>query len=379
MSINYPLRAVEFLESGHPVRAAMDARFKPHALRYLELILNLVSPKGDSWPFGRSAGVLGQLQCITLIEQCLSKGWIAQAQMNPLRSLARKATQRMCDLYWDDAMQWFNFRDDFQRAYNYRASFPMAWDMLRYFLQLEDYAAQDEASSLEEQNAPFHAGAGHREIVTNAALKTAIYVWSDGRDHAVLPVMAGPHQISGDTLARPYAPGLFEWTTQKPTPVLCPRLTIAGDAYWPGWHADKTSLDVVGQTHRYTVAFGVLRNKKGERGPYDIACDTRYEFSPGTFRRIDTWQVGATVKIDAFTLEVLQPEAHPKRPRFGEVHKLSVSWRSDIAGLHCVERDVSGDSTYMNYHSRYRRCWTIAGAGFEISPGTYSTELVLRW
>ncbi len=91
MSINYPLRAVEFLAEDHAVRNLVEQRFKPHALRYVDLIQALVSPKGDTWPFGRSAGVLGQLQCITLIEQCLSKGWIAPDQVNPLRSLARAA------------------------------------------------------------------------------------------------------------------------------------------------------------------------------------------------------------------------------------------------------------------------------------------------
>ena len=46
------------------------------------------------------AGVLGLLQCVALIEQCLSKGWIENGHVNQCRAIARRATRRMHDLYW---------------------------------------------------------------------------------------------------------------------------------------------------------------------------------------------------------------------------------------------------------------------------------------
>ncbi|MBT3272536.1 MAG: DUF2264 domain-containing protein [Spirochaetales bacterium] len=383
MSINYPLRASEFLEKGHPVRGAIEALYRDHALRYVALIQALVSPDGDTWPFGRSAGVLGLLQCVTLIEQCLSKNWIDPSQVNHVRAITRRATNRMHDLYWDDSQGWFDFRDDYHTAYDYRASFPMAWDMLRYFLQIEEYAAIDEQIGVPEQEVAVHQGPCHKEIVTNPSLKTAVYVWSDGSDHAVLPIMAGPHEVTGDSLARPYSQGLFEWTTQNAIPALCPRLSIEGENYWPSWHAEKTELrteGAEGESRIYKVIFNPLQSDKGQVCPHAIGCETKYVFSSGLFQRIDTWSIQQVIDIDGYLLEVLQPAKHPKRPRFGEVKQLRVEWESDIEAIKLAEKeDVGGDPIYRNYHGYASHSWKIRANEISLEAGTYTTILRLRW
>ena len=380
MSLNYPLRAAEFLEESDPVRTTIENRFKVHALRYVDLVRALVSPDGDTWPFGRSAGVLGLLQCITLIEQCLSKNWIPPEHTNRVRAIARRATHRMLDLYWDESRQWFNFRDDYQTAYDYRASFPMAWDMLRYFLQIEEYAAMDERTGVPEQDTAFHAGPSHREIVTNPALKTAVYVWSDGRDHAVLPIMAGPHGITGDSLARPYAQGLFEWTTQAAVPALCPRLTIDGEHYWPSWRAQRTKLKTEGDRCVYVAVFNPLYSDRGESCPHPVTCESRYVFSPRRFERIDAWRVDENLTIDDYSLEVLQPAKHPLRPHYGNVHQLIVAWESEIDAIRLIGKtDVSQDPTYRNYHGHASHTWKINADRFSLEEGTYTTTLRLQW
>ena len=380
MSINYPLRAGEFLDESHPVRRAIEARFKDHALRYVDLIRKFVSPHGDTWPFGRSAGVLGQLQCITLIEQCLSKNWIDPEYVNHFRTIARQATKRMHDLYWDETLQWFNFRDDYQTAYDYRASLPMAWDMLRYFLQIEEYASKDERCGIPEKDVPVHSGPCHQEIVTHPALKTAVYVWSDGKDHAVLPIMAGPHEITGDTLARPYAQGLFEWTTQHAIPALCPRLTIEGEHYWPSWHAEHTELGADRENKTYKVFFNRLYSDKGKVCPHAVGCETTYVFSSGRFERIDTWHVQQNLKVDEYWLEVLQPAKHPLRPHFGDVYQLTVTWESEIEAIELIEKtDVSRDPEYRNYHGHASHRWKMAAGDIFLDKGSYTTSLRLRW
>lgn len=379
MSINYALRAGEYLGTENPARRALEKRFKEHAQRYLTLISQLVSSAGDTWPFGRSAGVLGQLQCIALIEQCLAKNWVEPENANLLRGIARKAIARMQDLYWDEARQWFNFRDDFQTAYDYRASLPMAWDMLRYFLQIEAYAASDEKYGIAAPDVLSHQEApSHHEIVTNPSLKTAIYVWSDGNDHAVLPIMAGPHRITGDSLPRPYAPGIFEWTTQHPVPVLCPRLSIGGEHYWPAWRAAGTKLSSDGRTKRYTVWFAPLYSSKGKPCPYPVFCETQYVFSKEEFERIDRWQVKNPIEIDEYLMEILQPAQHPERPRFHKVPELSVNWESEIDGLKLMGKaDVRHDSKYRNYHGHASHSWKIKGNRLCLQKGSYMTRLRL--
>ena len=380
MSVNYPLRAGEFLASDHPARRVIETRFRQHALRYANLVRKLVAPCGDTWPFGRSAGVLGQLQCVVLIEQCLSKKWIEPKDVNQFRAIARLATKRMHDLYWDESRQWFNFRDEFQTAYDYRASHPMAWDMLRYFLQIERYAAADERYGVPDEESVAHGGPRHEEIVTNPALKTAIYVWSDGRDHAVLPIMAGPHHITGDALARPYAQGLFEWSTQHTVAALCPRLLIDGESYWPAWHAKHTKLETDGAESIYQVHFGRIVSDEGKACASEVDCETSYVFSSGVFRRIDIWTVTQQLVIDDFALEVLQPAKHPRRPQFGEVHELDVTWISEIEAIRLTGRlDVSALPVYRNYHGHASHSWKIRGSQIRLERGQYRTELRLRW
>ena len=380
MSINYPLRAAEFLDIDHPARRVIENRFKEHALRYVDLVDRLVSPRGDTWPFGRSAGVLGQLQCVVLIEQCLSKGWIDPERVNRFRAIARSAVQRMADLYWDESMEWFNFHDEYQTAYDYRASLPMAWDMLRYFLQAQSYAEADEGSGVPEEEPDTHDAVRHEEVVTNPKLKTSIYIWSDGDDHAVLPIMAGPHQVTGDTLARPYAQGLFEWTTQHAIPALCPRLTLGGDYYWPAWHADRTELIAEGVTRIFRVRFDPLYSDRGGACPLGIVCQTSYEFSSGQFGRIDVWSIPERLEIEEYRLEVLQPARHPGRRDFGDVHELEVVWESDIESITLAGKsDVSGSPAYRSYHGHASHAWKIEGKQIPLAPGRYKTELRLRW
>jgi hypothetical protein len=380
MSLNYPLRAAEFLEESDPVRSAIENRFKDHSLRYVDLVRTLVSPDGDTWPFGRSAGVLGLLQCITLIEQCLSKNWIPPEHTNHVRAIARRATKRMVDLYWDESQQWFNFRDDYQTAYDYRASHPMAWDMLRYFLQIEEYAAMGERDGSPEQDAPVQIGLRHQEIVTNPALKTSVYVWSDGQDHAVLPIMAGPHGVTGDSLARPYAQGLFEWTTQAAVPALCPRITIDGEHYWPSWRAGSTELETEKDRHVYTAVFDPLYSDRGELCPHPVTCESRYVFSSRRFERIDTWRVAEKLTLDDYSLEVLQPSKHPERPNYGNVHQLTVSWESEIDAIKLIGKtEVSQDAMYRNYHGHASHSWKIGAGPLSIDEGAYTTKLRLQW
>jgi hypothetical protein len=380
MSLNYPLRAAEFLPPDHEVRRAIEARYRPHALRYVDLVLTMTGPRGDAWPFGRSAGALGQLQCVALVEQCLSKGWIPADQVGLARQTARLATSRMIDLYWDETRGWFSFRDDFQTAYNYRASLPMAWDLVRYFLQLESYAAQDETEGIAADFVTDSRGERCVEIVTNERLRTAIHVWSSGDDHAVTPVMAGPHEITGDSLARPYAPGLFEWTTQTPTPALCPRVVIGGTGYWPSWHAISTRVDSRDGRCTYAASFRPLYSDAGEPCEHDLSCDVLFVFSTGRFERIDTWSTGGGVEIDEYRMEVLQPARHPHRPRAGEPPRLTVSFSSDHPDIRLGEPiDVSKDPAYRSYHAHANEAWIISGERFRVNEGEFQTVLVVEW
>ena len=76
MSLNYCIKAIELLDNKNEIKNAQLELFKPHCIRYAELIKDLIYPDGSGWPFGRSVGVLGQLQYIAFLEQCLFHGFL---------------------------------------------------------------------------------------------------------------------------------------------------------------------------------------------------------------------------------------------------------------------------------------------------------------
>ena len=388
MSLNYSLRAAELLAEGDPVRAKLERRFRPHVETYVRLIRDLIHPDGTCWTFGRSAGAMGQMQCMALLEQVLSKGWLSDEDAAWARAAARAATGRMVGLFWDEDRLWFAFHDEHRSAYRYRRSLPMGWDLLRYFLQLEDYARTDESRGRADEARTFHAGAMSKEIVTDPDRRTAIYVWSDGVDHAVLPIMGGPESITGDTMPRPFARGLFEWVTQLPVPVLTPRFVISragtGNAVqvgWAAWRAAATQVLREGGCDVYRVVFDRLVSCEGAPIEAGFELHTDYAFAAGLFERRDTLVVRDPVTVNSFHMEVLQPSVHPlHRASCGAIRELAVEFESDIESIALAPvRDVRDNPVYRNYYSHPSAVWRIHGDFFELPPGSHRLLTRIRW
>ncbi len=387
MSLNYCLRAAELLDEGDAVREQIESRFRPHVDTHVSLIRELISPDGTGWTFGRSAGALGQMQCIALLEQVLAKGWLSGADAAWARGAGRAMTLRMIDLFWDADRRWFCFHDDERKAYKYRKSLPMAWDLLRYYLQLEACARQDERRGDLAEADTIHAGPRAKEIVTDPNAKTAIYVWSDGLDHVVLPIMGGPEHVTGDSLPHPCARGLFEWVTQTPAPVLVPRFVISGEGdgepieAWPAWRAARTELDRRDDCDVYRVVFDPLYDSAGAPVKVGLSDCVEYVFSPGRFERIDTLEVTTTVRLESLDMEVLQPATHSRwRDGYGEVYPLEVSFESDLPGVSIsAPLDISNDPAYRNYYGHPSRCWRISGEQMLLRPGRYQLTTHIRW
>jgi len=379
MTINFALRLSEFLPVSNEVRQQIESMFRPHAMRYFELLKQKVGPNGEGWLFGRSAGVLGQLQCISFLEQILSKGWFSVNDAAWARRACRLLLQYMEDVFWDDDRQWFSFRDEFRSCYSYRASLPMAWDLWRYFLQLEHYARLDEDRPQDElKELPMRPMC--REIITHTDRHTAYLLWSDGNVKWQMPIMGGPTCMGGDNLPRPYLPGLFEWTTgPHPPPVLCPRLTKDGAHGWPAWWPTSTKLEQDGDSWRYTVEYPTLAGEHGEALDWPISITVEYRFGAGFFERIDHIAVREAITLDAVRIEALQGQPHPKSRNYPVVFALSSVMQSNMPGLEQHEDDVSADPTYRNYFSHAAKRWSMSGENISLEPGHYELKTMLRW
>ena len=96
--------------------------------------------------------------------------------------------------------------------------------------------------------------------------------------------------------------------------------------------------------------------------------------------RHDEWHFQEPLELDEFQMEILQPAVHPHRPRFGDVHELSVSWTSDISDIKLTSpQDVSNDPEYRNYHGHASRKWMITSGPVQLSSGIYTTALTVEW
>lgn len=379
MTINFALRLAEFLPASHEVRQQIEAMFRPHAGRYFELLKVFIGPNGEGWLFGRSAGVLGQLQCLSFLEQLLSKDWFTKEEAAWARCACRLLVQYMQDVFWDDDQGWFSFRDDHRACYNYRETLPMTWDLWRYFLQLEHYARTDEETSREElKELPIRPMC--REIITHQERNTAYVVWSDGNVKWQMPIMGGPTVMAGDSLPRPYLPGLFEWTTgPHPHPVLCPRLS-KGDAHgWPAWWPESTELQRDGEHWRYVVKYPSLCGQHGETLDWPIKPTVEYRFGHGFFERIDHLQVSDHVQFDAIRLEVLQGAPHPKSRSYPVVFALKTEMQSNMLGLQMSEDHVASDPSYRNYFSHPEKRWVLSGEDVTLETGEYEIRTKLTW
>jgi len=381
MSLNYSIRAVELLAEDHQVRIDIEKRFKPHFKTYFNLIKSIISPDGTGWVFGRSAGVLGQLQCIVLLEQMLSKGWLDKDDAAWARGASLAMTKKMVGLFWDDKYNWFSFNSSEHGCYSYRKSLPMAWDILRYFLQLEYYERLDQDKGDGAIKINFHQGECSKEIVTNRKKKCAIYIWSDGTDHITLPVMGGPGWVTGDAMARPYARGLFEWVTQAPVPVLSPYFIIKEQIVWPGWKAKNTSVEKIGNDDTYSVYYEGLVDRQGNKTEFNIELKVIFKFRSGAFTRHDILIINEDTRIDSYHMEILQPKARTGyKDAYGKIYDLRVEFKSDLKEIVLRSKiDIKNNSVYKNYYGHPAYVWRIHGDYMVLKPGEYNFYTTINW
>lgn len=378
MTINYALRAAELLEIDHPVRVEIEQMFHPHALRYIELLKSMIGSDGMGWLFGRSAGVLGQLQCLVFLEQVLSKSWLSETDEAWARRACRELLRYMVDVFWDPDHQWFNFRDNHRTCYSYRWTLPMAWDLWRYFLQLEDYARMDEQKEQSElESLPSEPLC--QEIITNPDRHTAYLIWSDGKVKWQMPVMGSGGGIKGDNLPRPYLPGLFEWCTDSRIPVLCPRFTIGEVHAWPAWWPSSTHLDTSQSPSTYQIFYDQLVDDEGKALDLPVSAKVTYRFNSGYLERYDEFELREAISIDQLRIEVLQGAVHPKALQYPPVFPIQCEWETNFPAPVTRCEAVDKDPAYRNYFSHATQRWSLEIGKAYCPAGKYWLRTVIRW
>lgn len=381
MAQDFILRVARLLDPQDPARLYLIESFKPSLLRYVELFRHFTTRHGIGWQPGRSAGVLGQIQCLVIIEQALSLGALDEGLARWARRAATELFDFMIAHFWDEERQWLSFHDEDHSCYAYRRNVPMSWDILRYLLQLEHYAREDEALHLQEtQPDPFQTEPLHLQICLSPEKNCFWYIWSDGVDRISLPVMGGPGWPSCDTLPKPMCPGLFEGITGTQHPSLSPALHIGDQCFYPaGWPCKSPELVEEDGFQGVRLVYDHLCFEHGgERRPLNGSWETTWLFKSGEARRRDRLNVHQELHHQGLRMEILQPQAYRERTTY-PIYKLEVDLLGEASAVKLSDWEPLGsDPFYRNYYSRAAaKCVLQAEKGVWI--GKRQWELRFRW
>lgn len=382
MSLNYCLKAIELLDDNNPIKKKQLAIFKPHCIRYAELIKDLIYPDGSGWPFGRSVGVLGQLQYIAFLEQCLYHGFLNFELAAWARGATKICVKKMIELFWDSEKQWFCFRDEFHTCYGYRNTYPMHWDLLRYFTQIYDYSSVDKLRN--QCIYEFTPTKKCKEIITDPKRKTSIFVWSDGKTQMVIPIMnSSMGKLNSDYLPKPHCRGLIEGVTEVLKPIWVPAIIISGKTYYPTNRFLTSRVYQENGWDIYEVFFDRLYETPKEESGFDgLTIKTKYLFSSNYFKRIDTLIAKEDLVIDELRMEILQAAPHPKRVEgYGKVHQLNIEDFSSNLEINLSKKiEIGNDPTYRNFFGRPSHNWNINGKNLALKKAKeYQLVVAIGW
>jgi hypothetical protein len=380
MSLNYCVKAIELLDQKNIGKQEYLNLFQPHCLRYANLIKDLLYPDGSGWPFGRSVGVLGQLQYIIFLEQCIFHQFLDISLTTWARGAIKNCIIKMVDLFWDEEKQWFCFKDEHHTCYSYRNTYPMHWDILRYFIQAKDYASKD----LQVKTSDYVPEKKCKEIITNGSRKTSIFIWSDSIVQFVIPIMGSSlGKLATDTAAKPHCRGLIEGVTEGLKPIWSPALTIEGKTYYPTNQFLKSSIFKINEWDVYEVQFEKIYASPKEDSSYSkIQVTTQYCFASGKFKRIDQFKSSENCAIETIAMEILQAAPHPKRiAGYGKVYQINPKLKTNIPSLKMGEKtEIGNDPTYRNFFGRPSHKWVMEGKNLTFTKDeVYSLEVAIEY
>lgn len=372
MSLNYCLKALEIQKNDDFDKKNLLPLFTQHCLRYFALIKAMIYPDGSGWPFGRSVGVLGQLQYIVFLEQCLFHNIIKGNDAEWARGAIRACLNRMVDLFWDPDFNWFCFRDAHHTCYSYRNTLPMHFDILRYFLQTYEYSKFDE-NKIDNIEKTFSPESKCIEIITDPKRKTSIFVWSDSTTQFVIPIIGcSMKKLTSDNAAKPHCRGIIEGVTEDLKPIWVPSLRIKETDYYPANHFSKSEIIRNINQDIYRVNFNKLNSTpKNESGLDYITTVSEYIFSNRKFERFDTFTFHSDTTIEKYEMQILQSAAHPKRiSGYGNVYQISPILKCENKQISLGDKiEIGDDPTYRNFFGKPSHKWSVIGHNLNFKAG----------
>jgi len=322
--------AQRFLQTGEKPPAEVLGWLRKSA----DVMLQRVNLSGHGFEYGRSLGPYGETSMVEVLTAAAATGVLTKAEMDLAYAYSSSAAQHYVSFWTDARTGSVNLWDDGRRTDAYRGKFRILGENLslaHQFVYTNDWwntlGYRDKAPT--RDFAKLAAALPKRTVTwfAKGEYDRLLVTWRDRGRVVSLPVINGgvSQHDHNPYFPIPFSPGMLEGVADGDAPLMVPRITLAdGSTVMPLAYFRNAKVETQGKRTIVTFEQSEL-DRMGKSGPEPdrrLRVSTRYEFSPGSIRRLDTYTPVAPIEVSSITMAFgtfsTQPTGTGANVRFGQ-------------------------------------------------------------
>ena len=322
--------AQRFLQTGEKPPAEVLGWLRKSA----DVMLQRVNLSGHGFEYGRSLGPYGETSMVEVLTAAAATGVLTKEEMDLAYAYSSSAAQHYVSFWTDPRTGSVNLWDDGRRTDAYRGKFRILgenlslahqfvytndwWSRLGYRDRPPTPAFARLAAKLPKQTVTWFAKGKYDRL---------LMTWRDRGRVISLPVINGGESQHDHNpyFPIPFSPGMLEGVADGDAPLMVPRIALAdGSTVMPLAYFRNARVQTQGKRTIVTFEQSEL-DRMGKSGPQPdprLRVTTRYEFAPGSIRRLDTYTPVAPLDVASITMAFgtfsTRPTAATTAVRFGE-------------------------------------------------------------
>ncbi len=375
--------AQRFLQTGEKPPAEVLGWLRKSA----DVMLQRVNLSGHGFEYGRSLGPYGETSMVEVLTAAAATGVLTKAEMDLAYAYSSSAAQHYVSFWTDARTGSVNLWDNGRRTDAYRGKFRILGENLslaHQFVYTNDWWSKlgyrDKAPT--RDFAKLAAALPKRTVTwfAKGEYDRLLVTWRDRGRVVSLPIINGgvSQHDHNPYFPIPFSPGMLEGVADGDAPLMVPRITLTdGSTVMPLAYFRNAKVETQGKRTIVTFDQSEL-DRMGKSGPEPdrrLRVSTRYEFAPGSIRRLDTYTPVAPLEVAGITMAFgtfsTQPAGTGANVRFGEGAVRSFA----TSGLDRCEASSAEQDT--DYHASIgaMRTKVICTAG----PRTVTAQFTIGW
>ena len=279
-----------------------------------DVMLQRVNLSGHGFEYGRSLGPYGETSMVEVLTAAAATGVLTKAEMELAYAYSSSAAQHYVSFWTDARTGSVNLWDDGRRTDAYRGKFRILGENLslaHQFVYTNDWwntlGYRDKAPT--RDFAKLAAALPKRTVTwfAKGEYDRLLVTWRDRGRVVSLPVINGgvSQHDHNPYFPIPFSPGMLEGVADGDAPLMVPRITLAdGSTVMPLAYFRNAKVETQGKRTIVTFEQSEL-DRMGKSGPEPdrrLRVSTRYEFAPGSIRRLDTYTPVAPIEVSGITM-----------------------------------------------------------------------------